>query len=246
MKGYIHSIESFGTVDGPGIRLVVFFQGCPMRCLYCHNPDTWEMNRGKETDTQEILELYEKNREFYKKGGITASGGEPLMQIEFLTELFEEAKKRNIHTCLDTSGIDFGENKRDLFDRLIKATDLVLLDIKHTDKEKHLKIAGQKQENVYNFAFYLEKNNIPVKIRQVVVPGLNDSEEEAEELGRFVGRLNNIKAVELLPYHTMGTGKYKSLGKAYPLEGTPEMEKEKLKPLYAAVKKGIDETRKNK
>ena len=146
MVGHIHSIESFGTVDGPGVRLVVFFQGCPMRCQYCHNPDTWKIGGGTEITVPQIMEQYEKNRSFYQKGGITATGGDPLVQIEFVTELFSEAKKRGIHTCLDTSGITFQpENKKrmNLFDQLISVTDLVMLDIKHIDPEGHRKLTGQ-------------------------------------------------------------------------------------------------------
>ena len=131
-QGYIHSTESFGTVDGPGIRFVIFFQGCPMRCKYCHNPDTWQPNQGKLMTVEELLELYRHNEKFYKKGGITATGGEPLMQLSFLTELFRQAKEAGIHTCLDTSGIIYRESKKDEFEALFCVTDLVLLDMKHS------------------------------------------------------------------------------------------------------------------
>ena len=145
MKGYIHSIESFGTVDGPGIRFVVFFQGCPMRCLYCHNPDTWAMKGGKEISVDEILEKYDSVKSFLKNGGITATGGEPLLQMEFLTELFQKAKEKGIHTCLDTSGITFTPEKRTGFDRLMSVTDLIMLDIKHIDNAEHEKLTSKSK-----------------------------------------------------------------------------------------------------
>lgn len=244
MKGYIHSIESFGTVDGPGVRLVVFFQGCPMRCLYCHNPDTWALKQGTEMEADEILKLFERNKDFYKNGGITATGGEALMQIDFLTELFEKAKENDIHTCLDTSGITFNENNTEKFDRLIKATDLVLLDIKHINAEKHMEITNQKQDNILKFAKYLCDNNIAVWIRHVVVPKLTDNPKDIEELGYYVGGLKNVKAIELLPYHSMGVSKYEGLNMTYPLKDTPDMDKNDLKPLYEALKKGILKKRK--
>ena len=139
MVGHIHSIESFGTVDGPGVRMVVFTKGCPMRCLYCHNPDTWEMSGGTDMTSEEILEQFEKNRTFYKTGGITVTGGEPLMQIDFVTDLFEKAKEKNIHTCLDTSGVTFRKDNTEKFDRLVKVTDLVMLDIKVIDPQNILR-----------------------------------------------------------------------------------------------------------
>ena len=158
MKGYIHSTESFGTVDGPGIRFVVFMQGCPLRCLYCHNPDTWDKEKGKETTADELLTEYNKNREFYKRGGITVTGGEPLLQLDFVTELFRKSKEQGIHTCLDTSGIVFNKNSAEQvsrFDELIKHTDLVMLDIKHIDPEKHKTLTGSQNSNVLDFAEYL-------------------------------------------------------------------------------------------
>ena len=147
MVGHIHSIESFGTVDGPGVRMVVFTKCCPMRCLYCHNPDTWEMSGGTDMTSEEILEQFEKNRTFYKTGGITVTGGEPLMQIDFVTDLFEKAKEKNIHTCLDTSGVTFRKDNTEKFDRLVKVTDLVMLDIKVIDPQEHLKLCSQPTLN---------------------------------------------------------------------------------------------------
>ena len=161
MKGYIHSFESFGTVDGPGVRFVAFFQGCPLRCLYCHNPDTWA-HGGQEYTPFAVLEKMVRNIAFYETGGITASGGEPLMQMEFLTELFSLAKSKGIHTCLDTSGITFNKSNTDDFDRLMDVCDLIMLDIKHIDTEKHKTLTGVGNDNVLAFARYLEKKKVPL------------------------------------------------------------------------------------
>ena len=224
MKGYVHSIESFGTVDGPGIRLVVFMQGCPMRCLYCHNPDTWKTGAGKETDAKDIIEEYNKNRAFYKKGGINVTGGEPLVQIDFLIELFRLCKKNGIHTCIDTSGVTYSETNLEYMaklDELMKLTDLVLLDIKHIDSAAHEKLTGQGNERPLAFAKYLEEKKIPVWIRHVILPGYTDDEAELTALGEFIGGLKNLRALDVLPYHTLGVSKYAELGIEYPLEGKP-------------------------
>ena len=222
MKGYVHSIETFGTVDGPGTRYVVFVQGCPMRCKYCHNPDTWQPNIGEMKDTDEILKDYDSYKEFYGNGGgLTITGGEPLLQIDFITELYEKAKAKGIHTCLDTSGIVFDENNQSLmekFDRLIQSVDLVLLDIKHIDPEQHKELTSQPNDQILAFARYLDKKNVTVWIRHVVVPGITYNEEYLTKLGEFLGTLNNIKALDILPYHTMGVVKYENLGLSYPLK----------------------------
>lgn len=223
--GRIHSIETFGTVDGPGIRLVVFFQGCPLRCLYCHNPDTWKQSGGTEMTVEAILELYEKNRDFYSRGGITATGGEPLLQMEFVTELFEKAARRGIHTCLDTSGITFPVSDSDektlqAFHRLIAVTNLVMLDIKHIDPEGHKKLTGHSQDPVLAFARYLDEHSVPVWIRHVVVPGITQDPDQLYRLGRFVGTLHNVTALDVLPYHDMGKKKYQELGMEYALKDT--------------------------
>lgn len=222
MTGFVHSTESFGTVDGPGIRFVVFLQGCPLRCLYCHNPDTWDKSKGTETTADKILAEYNKNRDFYKRGGITVTGGEPLLQLDFVTELFKKAKEQNIHTCLDTSGIIFNKKSSDLvakFEELMKHTDLVMLDIKHIDPEKHKALTGSDNGNILDFAAYLEEKNIPVWVRHVVVAGHTDDKEDLKRLGRYLAHLKNLKALDVLPYHTMGVSKYKELGINYPLEG---------------------------
>lgn len=221
MKAYIHSTESCGTVDGPGIRFVVFFQGCPMRCAYCHNPDTWQLNQGNQMSVDDILNEFQKKAEFYKNGGITCTGGEPLMQIDFVIELFERCHALNIHTCLDTSGITFTKEEKNLakFDRLMQVTDLVMLDIKHIDPEVHLKLVQQKNDAILDFALYLNEKHIPLWIRHVLVPGITDKLEHLEKLGEFLGQLDNLKALDVLPYHTMGVVKYQNLGIDYPLKG---------------------------
>ena len=178
MIGYIHSKETFGTVDGPGIRYVLFLQGCPLRCSYCHNPDTWEFNKNSPVSPVEIISEFNKNRSFYRNGGITVTGGEPLAQLDFVTELFRLAKSENIHTCIDTSGILYTENLNSQFDELIRYTDLVLLDIKHINPEKHKIITGKSNDNVLSFARYLESKNVPVWIRHVVVKGITDSYDD--------------------------------------------------------------------
>ena len=223
--GKIHSIETCGTVDGPGIRFVVFFQGCPMRCLYCHNPDSWNFSSEKLYSVEEILEQYEGVKEFCK-GGITVTGGEPLVQIDFLTELFRQAKGKNIHTALDTSGILFDKNNTNKIDELLKYTDLVLLDIKHIDNEEHIKLTKHSNKNVLEFAQYLSENNIPVWIRHVVVPEITYKEEYLTQLGEFLACLKNIKALDVLPYHDMAKSKYKELGLDYQLENIPQLTKD--------------------
>ena len=249
MTGYIHSKESFGTVDGPGIRYVLFMQGCPMRCLYCHNPDTWEIKSGEEVTADEILEEYWNNRHFYKEGGITVTGGEPLLQIDFLIELFSRAKAKDIHTCIDTSGITFTEKDttyREKLDRLMTYTDLVMLDIKHIDPERHKHLTAHSNERILSFARYLEEKKIPVWIRHVVVEGYTDSEEHLFALGRFIGSLKNLRALDVLPYHTMGENKYRELGISYPLEGVPATSKEKAQEAKNIILRGIYSVRKTK
>ncbi len=221
LKGKIHSIETFGTVDGPGVRFVVFFQGCPMRCLYCHNPDTWEISRAKhELSSDEILERMTRNLPFYKTGGITATGGEPLMQIDFLTELFAKAKKKGIHTCLDTSGITFRRETEILakFDTLLNVTDLVMLDIKHMDEEKHRELCSHANSQVLDFAHYLNEKCKSVRIRYVLVPGYTDGIDALTKLGRFLSELSTLEKLEILPYHELGKVKYEALGLPYPLK----------------------------
>ena len=228
MDGFIHSVESFGTVDGPGVRLVIFFQGCPMRCKYCHNPDTWEFGKGTRISAEALIERFNKNRPFYSNGGITVTGGEPLAQIDFLLELFQLAKEQGIHTCIDTSGVTFTTaltEYRKKLDALMEYTDLVMLDIKHIDNAEHHSLTGFDNENILNFAVYLDSKHIPVWIRHVVVPGITDNPEYLTLLGKFIGGLSNVRALDVLPYHTMGIAKYRELEIPYPLEGIAPADK---------------------
>lgn len=192
----------------------------------------------------ELLEGYERNQMFYRGGGITATGGEPLMQLPFLTELFEKAKERGIHTCLDTSGIIYSENRRAEFEKLFAVTDLVMLDIKHSSSEGHVELTSQKQDPVLQFEKALEEASVPVIIRHVVVPGITDSDEELSNLGHLIGRWKNLKGLDVLPYHTMGVNKYKNLGISYPLEGIPNMEPAKAKEAKMKILAAIKEVRK--
>jgi pyruvate formate lyase activating enzyme len=223
MLGNIHSIETFGTVDGPGVRFLVFMQGCPMRCLYCHNPDTWTTSLNQQMSVDEILNQFDGVKEF-TKGGITLTGGEPLLQIDFAIELFARAKEKNIHTALDTSGILFDGSEK--YDELIKYTDLVLLDIKHINDDEHKKLTLHSNKAVLNFARYLNDNNIPVWIRHVVVPGITYNEKYLKELGNFIKTLKNVQKLEVLPYHNMAIEKYKQLNIDYKLKNTPPLTKE--------------------
>ena len=224
MNGFVHSTESFGTVDGPGVRFVVFLQGCPMRCQYCHNPDTWKMNTGAVRSAQSLIRDYERNAAFYSKGGITVTGGEALMQIDFVLELFRLAKQKNIHTCLDTSGITYrpgASSYNEKLDALMQVTDLVMLDIKHIDPEIHKTLTGHDNAGILAFAKYLEEKHVPVWIRHVVVPGITDDPGQLSRLGTFIGGLSNVKALDVLPYHIMGITKYEQLEIPYPLAGVP-------------------------
>lgn len=220
--GKIHSIESCGTVDGPGIRFVVFTQGCPLRCQYCHNPDSWEYNTDNLMSVEEILHQYEGVKEFCT-GGITVTGGEPLVQTEFVTELFRQAQEKGIHTALDTSGLLFTPQTKDKIDELLKYTSLVMLDIKHIDDEEHKKLTKHSNKNILEFAKYLSEKNIPTWIRHVVVPGITYKEEYLKRLGEFLATLKNVKALDVLPYHDMAIPKYENLGIEYPLKGVPPL-----------------------
>lgn len=249
MNGFIHSIETFGSVDGPGIRYVVFMQGCPMRCLYCHNPDTWDIGKGREVTAQELIAEYEKNKMFYRNGGITVTGGEPLLQVDFLIELFSLAKSKGVHTCLDTSGITYSDcNTAYLskLDELMKYTDLVMLDIKHIDPVKHKEITSRDNAGILAFARYLADKGIPVWIRHVIVKGYTDEPEYLKALGRFIGGLNNVKALDVLPYHSMGEKKYRELGIAYPLSGMESLDKGEAVTARNFIIEGIREARLNK
>jgi len=239
MKGYIHSTESFGTVDGPGVRFVVFFQGCPMRCKYCHNPDTWKFSGGREVTVKELMEEYDSYKEFLHNGGITATGGEPLAQPEFLAEFFRTAKEKGVHTCLDSSGAVYNPEHHEKIDEVLKYTDLVMLDIKHIDNEEHKKLTGFENTNILKFAEHLRDLNIPVWIRHVVVPGITDNHDELFRLGEYISTLTNLKALDILPYHDMAKSKYKELGLEYPLGDTPPLSKDEAQKARDVVIEGI-------
>lgn len=241
MEGKIHSTESFGTVDGPGIRFVVFLQGCPMRCAYCHNPDTWTTEGGTLRSVDDLLKEYDSYKEFLKGGGITVTGGEPMLQIEFVTELFTKAKERGIHTCLDTSGIMYRESNQVQVKKLLKVTDLVMLDIKEMDEVKHKKLTGHSNENILKFAKFISDCKVELWIRYVAVPTITDDEEDLIKLGSFLAELTSLKALDVLPYHTMGLVKYENLGFDYPLQGIEPMDKETAKKVRNTILKARKE-----
>lgn len=219
--GFIHSTESFGLVDGPGVRFVIFLQGCPMRCRFCHNPDTWEYGIGEQMSADDLLQKAMRYRSYWKEnGGITATGGEPMVQMDFLIELFTLAKAEGIHTTLDTSGVLFSRNPAvfEKIQKLLSVTDLILLDIKHIDDASHRSLTTHSNEAILDFARYLSEIGKPVWIRHVLVPGINDSDEQLIRLSEFVSSLSNVKRFEVLPYHTLGVPKWEKLGISYSLE----------------------------
>ncbi len=230
-KGYIHSIESFGSVDGPGVRFLIFLQGCPMRCRFCHNPDTWAFGQGQEMYVDDLLDKAERYRSYWgAKGGITVSGGEPLMQIDFLIELFEEARRRGINTCIDTSAQPFNRSAAwfPKFEKLMSLTDTVLLDIKHIRPDEHKSLTGHDNANVLDCARYLSEIGKPVWIRHVLVPGITDDDRCLTELSEFLRELKNIERIDVLPYHSLGTFKYEKLGIEYSLKDTVAPSRERI------------------
>lgn len=231
MTGRIHSFESFGTVDGPGIRFVVFLQGCPLRCQYCHNPDTWGAG-GMEYSVDEVIERALKYRNYFgDQGGVTVTGGEPLVQIDFVTELFTELKKRGVHTCVDTSGITFNSASAasvEKHEKLLSVADLFLLDIKHIDDDACQKLTGLSNKNTLAFARFLSDHGKKTWIRQVLVPDLTDNEESLARTRAFIDTLQTVERIEVLPYHTMGEVKYQKLGIEYPLKGVEPPTKERV------------------
>ena len=231
-KGYVHSLESFGSVDGPGVRYIIFLSGCAMRCQFCHNPDTWNMSKGTLYTADELLNKAIKYRAYWgSKGGITVSGGEPLLQIDFLTELLKKAKEKGIHTTIDTSGNPFTKEEPffSKFQELMKYTDLVMLDIKEINPERHLTLTGQKNDNILELASYLSEINKPMWIRHVLVPERTDYDEDLKKLDEFISTLHSVEKVEILPYHTLGVFKWGELGIPYPLEGIPTPTEERVK-----------------
>lgn len=228
IKGKIHSIESMGLVDGPGIRTVIFFQGCNLRCAYCHNPDTWNLNGGKEVTAEELFKRVIRYKSYFQRsgGGITCSGGEPLIQGEFLLEFLKLCKENGIHTALDTAGVAKGNHED-----ILKYVDLVILDIKHHNEKEYKYITGKDIKYFYDFLQKLNKSNVEVWCRQVIVPGINDDEESIEGLSKFIKKIKNVKKVELLPYHNLGVNKYKELALNYKLKHVPCMDKDLCRKL---------------
>lgn len=235
--GFVAKIESMGTLDGPGVRTVVFFGGCPLRCSYCHNPDLWKV---KQDDKITVDELYEKVSRFVPfhgdKGGVTVSGGEPLSQPAFLANFFKKCQENGIHTTLDTSG--FGNAKN--FDEVLKYTDLVIFDLKEPNAFDYPKLTGVVKRVSDQFVEAVQRNNTPMWIRTVIVPGKNDTTHKMDEIAAVVNELNNVKRVQLLPYHTMGASKYEVLGIEYELEGVPAMSKEKINELFTYLQSNLN------
>lgn len=214
MKGYIHSSESFGTKDGPGIRFVFFMQGCPLRCLYCHNPDTWNMQDKTEEKTPE-----EAFHEFYKvknfvRGGVTVSGGEPLLQADFILELFKLCKQEGVHTAIDTSGYLLNDKVKEV----LKYADLVLLDIKHINPDKYTELTARPLEPTLKFMEYLNEIGKPVWLRYVLVPKYSDDEHDLHDWAKYASQFDNVERVDILPFHQMGIHKWETLGKDYKLK----------------------------
>ena len=225
MEGYIHSFESFGTKDGPGIRFVLFLQGCPLRCLYCHNVDTWDIKEKKIImSPDDVMKEILKVKGFIKSGGVTVSGGEPLLQPEFIKELFKKCRENNIHTAIDTSGYIFTNRVKEV----LKYTDLVILDIKHINPNKYKELTDVNLENTLEFAKYLNEIGKKTWVRYVLVPGYSDDEEDLNKWAKFVSQFSNVERVDILPFHQMGGYKWEEVGKEYKLKETPTPTKESL------------------
>ena len=244
MIGHIHSTESFGAADGPGVRFIVFMQGCHMRCRYCHNPDTWKMDGGDEVTADEILKRALRFKPYWgKDGGITISGGEPLLQIDFVIELFKKAKELGINTCIDTAGNPFTKEEPffSKFEELMKYTDLLLLDLKEINPTRHKDLTGFDNSNIIEMAKYLSEINKPVWIRHVLVPEHSDFDEDLDALGDFIDTLSNVDRVEILPYHTLGKFKWENLGIPYTLESISPPSAERIENakqrIHASIRK---------
>lgn len=230
MIGYINKLETMSTVDGPGLRVAVFMQGCNLRCKFCHNPETWALNKGLKYTPEELCNTILKYKNYIKDGGVTFSGGEPLLQEAFLLEVLKLCKKNNLHTCIDTTGSNFTNEE------ILKYTDLILLDIKALDNESYIEMTGKDMEDFWKFLKTCEEQEKNVWIRQVIIPGINDSEEYILKLKELLKSYKCIKKMELLPYHTMAISKYKELGIPYRLENIKSMDKEKCIELENKLK----------
>ena len=242
MIGHIHSTESFGAADGPGVRFIVFMQGCHMRCRYCHNPDTWKIDGGDEVTADEILKRALRFKPYWgKDGGITISGGEPLLQIDFVIELFKKAKELGINTCIDTAGNPFTKEEPffSKFEELMKYTDLLLLDLKEINPARHKDLTGFDNSNIIEMAKYLSEINKPVWIRHFLVPEHSDFDEDLDALGDFIDTLSNVDRVEILPYHTLGKFKWENLGIPYTLESISPPSAERIENAKNRIHAGI-------
>ena len=243
MNGNIHSIETFGTVDGPGIRYVIFTQGCLLRCQFCHNADTWEIGTGKQMSVEEIINDLTSYLPFIESsgGGITVSGGEPLLQIPFLIDLFKACKKIGIHTTIDSSGGCYSTAPlfQEQLNELLKYTDLILLDLKHINRKKHINLTGMANDHILEFARLLSEREIPVWIRHVLVPSITDDEQDLHDLGNFIGTLKNVKKLEILPYHKLGVYKWETLGLDYPLKDIEPPSDVHVKEAYQILTKNL-------
>lgn len=241
MNGRIHSLDTFGTVDGPGIRFVLFMQGCALQCRFCHNPDTWDTSAGRVMDVDAVLAEIESYLPYYRSsgGGLTVTGGEPTLQAPYVAALFREAKRRwGLHTALDSSGFCEPQHASEL----IEQTDLVLLDLKHIRSDKHEALTSQPNERILRFARWLSDLRKPVWIRHVIIPGITDHANDLFELGRFIGTLDNVEKLEVLPYHRMGVYKWRQLGKAYPLEHVATPANREVERARRLLNEGIAET----
>ncbi len=237
-KGNVYFIETMGAFDGPGLRYVLFLQGCPLKCKFCHNRDSWSTEVNRIMTVEEVINDYSRYKSYYRRGGITVSGGEPTLQIEFVTELFKKCRLLGIHTCLDTSAGTFSKKNQDKHLELLKYTDLVLLDIKHIDNEKHQWLVGISNHQVLDFARFLAKNKIDTITRHVLLPGINNSERQLLALRDFLDGLDNIVGIDVLPYHKAGMMKWKNMNLEYELDFVNEPTKNEIMIAEKILKKG--------
>ena len=235
IKGRVHSIETSGFFDGPVIRTVVFFQGCPLRCIYCHNPDTWEFSKGQDYTVSQLMERILKNKNYYKTsgGGVTFSGGEPLMQPDFLIEMLKACRKSGIHSVIDSSGILIPDKEK--LELIIDLSDLFILDIKASDEENYQKMTGRKDYNILQFIDLLNKYKKKVWARYVLIEDVNDDEEDIKKVKEIINKIDNLDKIEVLPFHQLGSYKYEEMGIEYPLKDHPETAKEKALELQRTL-----------